>query len=198
MNIEGKFVTAEDYALEGKEIVISGNTISYTKRNVYENTYSKVTAPFELKKSSYLPTDAACHNIDVKTDKKPELVYHEEIINGKTVPFISSMIMEYDGRGMIVAFTYVKEEYLPLINEDFESRLYIRCNKSTHSPMMNMGGVAPAMGSMMDFQTMGAGLSMQQPTAGKTAVAPWDCTCGEKGITGKFCPNCGLPCPGLS
>lgn len=191
MNIDGKYVTPADCAMEGREIVISGNTISYARRNVYENTYTKVTAPFELRNSSYLPADASCYEIDVKTDKKPELVYHEETVNGRRVPFISSMMMEYDGRGMIVADTYVKEEHLPLTGKDFESRLYICCNKRKPVPMMNMGGAAPAMGSMMNFCPMGTDPSVQQPATGKTAVAPWDCACGEKGITGKFCPNCG-------
>lgn len=39
----------------------------------------------------------------------------------------------------------------------------------------------------------------QQPPAPAAPAAPspdgWDCSCGQKGVTGKFCPECGAPRP---
>lgn len=47
------------------------------------------------------------------------------------------------------------------------------------------------MGMLMG---MGAGIpGVQAPVSDGTGT--WDCSCGAKGLTGKFCSNCGLPRP---
>lgn len=57
--------------------------------------------------------------------------------------------------------------------------------------MAAASAVAPQIGGMMNNFTFG-----QQP-AQNTAANPgaWDCTCGQKGITGNFCSNCGARRP---
>ncbi len=53
---------------------------------------------------------------------------------------------------------------------------------------MNMAGQAGGVNAQSFYQ-MGA----QQQAA--PAAAGWTCACGQSGITGKFCPNCGKPKP---
>ena len=53
---------------------------------------------------------------------------------------------------------------------------------------MNMAGQAGGVNAQRLYQ-MGA----QQQAA--PAAAGWTCACGQSGITGKFCPNCGKPKP---
>ena len=71
------------------------------------------------------------------------------------------------------------------------------------------GGVSGVTGEMMQ---MGVGLGIMGNVIGMTkeavspvvsqasaamqqAVAGWDCACGHKGITSKFCPDCGAKRP---
>ena len=44
--------------------------------------------------------------------------------------------------------------------------------------------VAPQIGGMMNSFTFGQNQQPQNPNV-------WDCTCGNKGVIGNFCPNCG-------
>ena len=57
------------------------------------------------------------------------------------------------------------------------------------------GGMPGAPGAMPQF--MGMGTFMNQTPATDTSepapTGPWDCPCGQKGNTGKFCPECGGP-----
>ena len=63
---------------------------------------------------------------------------------------------------------------------------------------MNMAGQAGGMNAQNLFQ-MGQQQQMQQAQmqqqAAPAAPAGWTCSCGQTGITGKFCPNCGSKKP---
>ena len=52
--------------------------------------------------------------------------------------------------------------------------------------------IAPQLGGMMQ------GLNPQLQKTDPFASTTWDCTCGQKGITGNFCSNCGSRKPMLS
>ena len=69
---------------------------------------------------------------------------------------------------------------------------------STVNPFLapaTQGGMPGAPGAMPQF--MGLGTFMNQTPATDTSepapTGPWDCPCGQKGNTGKFCPECGGP-----
>ena len=69
---------------------------------------------------------------------------------------------------------------------------------------MGMAGQAGGMNAQNLFQ-MGQQQQMQmqqqaaQPTpAPAPAVQGWTCSCGQSGITGNFCPNCGSPKPAVA
>ena len=57
---------------------------------------------------------------------------------------------------------------------------------------MNMAGQMGGMNAQNLYQ-MGAQQQQQQPAP--EVPAGWTCACGQSGITGKFCPNCGKPKP---
>ena len=67
----------------------------------------------------------------------------------------------------------------------------------------DVAGLGVALGAMggvigMTKEAMSPMFS-QQPPAPAAPAAPspdgWDCSCGQKGVTGKFCPECGAPQP---
>jgi hypothetical protein len=72
---------------------------------------------------------------------------------------------------------------------------------STVNPFLapaTQGGMPGAPGAMTQFMGMGTFMNQtpQTPAAGTSEPAPtgpWDCPCGQKGNTGKFCPECGGP-----
>ncbi len=57
---------------------------------------------------------------------------------------------------------------------------------------MNMAGQAGGVNAQNLYQ-MGA--QQQAAQSAPAADAGWTCACGQAGITGKFCPNCGKPKP---
>ncbi len=62
---------------------------------------------------------------------------------------------------------------------------------------MNMAGQAGGVNAQNLYQ-MGAQQQVQQTIQQPAPAAPangWTCSCGQTGITGKFCPNCGTKKP---
>ena len=59
---------------------------------------------------------------------------------------------------------------------------------------MNMAGQAGGMNAQNLYQ-MGAQQQEAHPAPATAAAAGWNCACGQSGITGKFCPNCGSKKP---
>ncbi len=60
---------------------------------------------------------------------------------------------------------------------------------------MNMAGQMGGMNAQNLYQ-MGAQQAAQSaPAPAAPAAAGWTCACGQSGITGKFCPNCGKAKP---
>ena len=61
---------------------------------------------------------------------------------------------------------------------------------------MNMAGQMGGMNAQNLYQ-MGAQQQAQQPTPAAPAAPAngWTCSCGQSGITGNFCPNCGSKKP---
>lgn len=55
--------------------------------------------------------------------------------------------------------------------------------------MAAMNAIAPQIGNMMQ----GLGGQPQHPAS--TAPGAWDCACGNRGVVGNFCPNCGAKKP---
>ena len=54
--------------------------------------------------------------------------------------------------------------------------------------MAAMNTIAPQIGNVMNGFSFGQNQQIQSTPSDPNA---WDCTCGQKGITGNFCPNCG-------
>ena len=52
------------------------------------------------------------------------LIYHEEEIDGRTVPILSGTLFEYDGRGEVVSQEFVRSEDHPFVPADFRSSSY--------------------------------------------------------------------------
>ena len=59
---------------------------------------------------------------------------------------------------------------------------------------MNMAGQAGGMNAQNLYQ-MGAQQQAAQPAPAPASAEGWNCACGQSGITGKFCPNCGSKKP---
>ena len=57
--------------------------------------------------------------------------------------------------------------------------------------MAAASAIAPQLGGMMNNFNIGQPQAVTNPNA-------WDCTCGNKGIIGNFCPNCGAKKPAPS
>ena len=162
---------------------------------------SQTSVHFHLEEEHSL-RENRCYNlkIDEEQFRNMDFMVHEETIDGKPVVILSQMTMEYDGRGRIVCFSYVREEDYSLVNDDFKSLAYQRWNDRPSVPMMQMNpGCSFPMGMMAERMSGMAVLrSGEIPAAVPNPVSkvePWDCSCGKKQNTTKFCPECGMPMP---
>lgn len=155
----------------------------------------QTTVHFHLEEEHSL-RENHCYNIKIDDDnfKNMDFMVHEETIDGKTVVILSSMGMEYDGRGRIVFSSYVREEDYELVNDDFKSLAYQYWNDRPSVPMMQMNlGTNIFMGMMSGMTDMPQSPVVAPSPAGP--MEPWDCACGKKQITNRFCPECGMPMP---
>lgn len=163
----------------------------------------QTTVHFRLVEEHSLRENHCCNlEIDEERFKNTDFIVHEETIEGKTVAILSMMIMELDGRGRIVGKSYVREEDYALVNDEFKSLAYQHWNARPSVTMMQMdrGGFFP-IGMMSGKSGMSGGAGMmsgEMPAAAPnpvTRVEPWDCICGNKQITTRFCSECGMPMP---
>lgn len=177
-------------------IEINGDEITFY-RAVGNSDLQKSTKKFEML-SNYYMRDFECYDLKIEGDEYRSLDYmvHEETVNGKPVAILSAMGMEYDGRGRIVSASLIREEDADLVDENFVSEAVKFWNRRPSvSPTMIMnptsGGFTMAMVNRMI------------PTGNQTndeqssVVKLWNCGCGLKGISSKFCPECGTPRPYL-
>ena len=88
-----------------------------------------------------------------------------------------------------------------LVGSQGEAMKAAAANTGAGPAMAFMGmGMAGQMGGMNAQNLFQMGQQQQaQQQAAQPAPAPaaqgWTCTCGQSGITGNFCPNCGKPAP---
>ncbi len=204
MELTGTWKPYGKYAEKDQSITIQGQELTFGIR-VADQPPTSTTVHFRLEEEHSL-RENHCHNLIIEETefKIMDFMVHEETIEGRQVVILSKMTMEYDGRGRIVIASYVREEDYRLINDDFKSAAYQYWNDRPAVPMMQMGpGGNVPMGMMSDMMAgrMSASLlgmmsGMQAAAPGPvTQVEPWDCTCGNKQITTKFCGECGQPCP---
>lgn len=203
MNLTGIWKPYGKYVNKDQIIMIQGQEITFGIGVAGPNS-KQTTVHFHLEEGRSL-RENNCHNIiiDEEQFKNTDYMVHEENIEGKTVVILSYMIMEYDGRGRIVFHSYVREEDYELLNDDFKSLAYQHWNDRPSVPMtqMNLKDDIPMamMGRMMGSMMLGMpgmmpGASCPVVAPGSvTQVEPWDCSCGNKQITTKFCQECGMP-----
>ena len=60
---------------------------------------------------------------------------------------------------------------------------------------MNMAGAAGGMNAQNLFAMGQQQAPVQNPVSAQPASGGWDCACGHRGNTGKFCAECGKPMP---
>lgn len=221
MNLDGKWYLCNSKVVSGKNITIEKDKITLYCLTLKNRQSERITTKFTLKNADYLLCDAECMAFEfgeLGEYVKPDLMCHKENIDGQEVVVLSYMLMEYDGRGLIVGASYVRENDLKYIPKEFESRLYKARNESTVSSMNRMGNDSPStgmMGGMTSFMGMKPIMQMapgffQQPEpttnsgfikqpepampANPTPTS-WNCDCGQMNNTGKFCTNCGKKRP---
>lgn len=198
MELTGTWKPYGQYVNKDQKIIIQGQELTFWINAMSLNP-EQVTVHFHLVEEKSL-RENRCYNIKIDEEqyKNTDFMVHEELIEGKPVVILSHMGMEQDGRGRIVFFSYVREEDYALVNDAFKSLAYKYWNDRPSVPMMQinpkagismgvMGGMTADMISNL-MSGMTAVVSSQT-----TQVEPWDCTCGNKQITNKFCPECGQP-----
>jgi len=202
MELTGTWKAIGCGAAERKDILIQDGAITFTA-GTWNKPFEK-TDKFNLVPERVL-REVYCQKLDLvgEEDERFDFIIHEEIMGEKIVIILSEMTIEYDGRGRIVGTTYVREEDLPLLGDDFESKAHQFFNRRMVTApddhmiiegMKNNGFMG--MGAMMGGPMMGMRSPQNMPTTSTLpTVEPWDCTCGKKQITGRFCPECGSAKP---
>lgn len=194
IELNGTWKPYGQYVNKDQKITIQGHELTFWTGVMNPNS-KKVTVHFHLSEEHILHENR-CYNIKIDKEqyKNTDFMVHEELIEGKPVVILSYMGMEQDGRGRIVFFSYVREEDYALVNDEFKSLVYQYLNDSPSVPMMKMNpGVDISRGMMGEMMArMKTGMMVAVPNQA-IQVEPWDCTCGNKQVTSKFCPECGLP-----
>lgn len=197
MNLTGIWKPYGKYVYKDQTVTIQGEELTFWP-GVADPNARKTTVPFHLEEAHSL-RENRCYNIiiDEEQFKNTDFVVHEEVIDGKPVVILSQMMMEYDGRGRIVLFSYVREEDYALVNDDFKSLAYQYWNDRPSTPMTQMNpGATLSMGMMAGMAgMMSGGMASAAVPNPVSKVEPWDCSCGKKQNTTKFCPECGMPMP---
>lgn len=199
-NLTGAWKPFGRYVKKNPQITIQGQELTFWI-GMMRPEPKQTTVHFHLEEGRSL-RENHCYNIiiDEEQYKNMDFMVHEETIEGKQVVILSHMGMEYDGRGRIVMASYIREEEYVLVNDEFKSLAYQYWNDRPSVPMMQtgssgndfMGMKLGMMPGMMSGMLDGMSAVTSSPVA---QVEPWDCTCGNKQITSKFCGECGMPMP---
>lgn len=196
MDISGTWKAFGKRAVQSKPIVIDKDEITYYSA-VGNSEPVKNTKKFEMLRTYYM-RDLECYDLKIEGDEYKSMDYmvHEETINGRPVVIFSIMGMEYDGRGRVVMASFIREEDADLVDENYVSEAVKFWNRRpTVSPTMiknpTQGGFTMAMGNRM------IPLGNQTNDEQSSEVKLWNCGCGLKGNSGKFCPECGKSRPYL-
>ena len=206
IELNGTWKPYGQYVNKDRKIIIHGHELTF-ETDAMSSDSKTATVHFHLVEENSL-RENHCYNIKIDEEqyKNTDFMVHEELIEGKPVVILSYMGMEQDGRGRIVFFSYVREKDYALVNDEYKSLAYQYWNERPPVPMMQvnpeagipmgvMGGMMPGMmgGMTADMiSNLMSGMTAAIPSQ-VTQVKPWDCTCGNKQITSKFCPECGLP-----
>lgn len=198
MELTGTWKPYGQYVNKDQKIIIQGQVLTFWINAMSLNP-EQATVHFHLVEENSL-RENRCYNIKIDEEqyKNTDFMVHEELIEGKPVVILSYMGMEQDGRGRIVFFSYIRKEDYALVNDEFKSLAYkywndrpsvsmMQVNPNASIPMGVMGGMTADMISNL-MSDMTAVVPSQA-----TQVEPWDCTCGNKQVSNKFCPECGLP-----
>ncbi len=129
MELTGTWKPYGKYVNKDQKIIIQDYEITFWTDSVSSNS-KQATASFHLEEGGSLKENH-CYNIKIDDEqyKNIDFMVHEEIIDGKPVVILSHMDMEYDGRGRIVFFSYVREEDYTLVNDEFKSLAYLYWNE---------------------------------------------------------------------
>lgn len=192
-DLEGKWSSVKSGSFVQDGILIHENEITFRTRDNRIGAITDKTVRFDLQENTGLVADCDCCSLKLEAGDyiKPDFYCHKENVNGRDILIISQMTMEYDGRGLIVAGTFVREQDSSFLENGFESRLYKAYNKQNAPVIMNPNAVEGGLMGFMMMQNLCAMPSQQKEVTGEA----WNCTCGKQGNTGNFCAECGAKKP---
>lgn len=213
MNLDGIWILVGGFLGSNQSIIIEGNELSRYEF-ITKSDSERKRFKFSIGEGTYMD-DSPSKNLYIEgdTNRLMDYMVHEEEIKGKTVPVLSWMGMEYDGRGRIVMATFLREEDCSLVGNNFVSKACSFYNKVSSISSMrmpsNMGPGFMGLGGMMGANNTGSAGMMganntgsagmmganNMGSAGMKKVEPWNCSCGNKNNIGRFCTECGCPMP---